>query len=139
VRYPVLLMFPWLVMSCGCITHTVRVEPAATAGSKPQLAVTSRLSATPRALVTISKTLPVEVRISAWCTGEAGLERDEQVVRSPLVWWQRFPCDIVSDLAPRRLVAETISTIAYLPVPSASEALLTLEAQRHGFAHAPSP
>jgi len=86
---------------------------------------------------TLTRHLPVAVWVDAVRHGPAGLERCELDVRSPLVWWQRFPCDIAADLLPIRYISLTTATIAYQPVPTGDEAALTSEATIHGFAHDP--
>jgi len=82
--------------------------------------------------------LPVSVDVDAVRHGPGGLERCELIVRNPLVWWQRFPCDIAADLLPIRYISLTTATIAYQPVPTCDEAALTSEATIHGFAHDPA-
>jgi len=87
---------------------------------------------------TLTRHLPVAVQVDAVRLGPAGLERCELDVRNPLVWWQRFPCDIAADLLPIRYISLTTATIAFAPVPTCDEAALTSEATIHGFAHDPA-
>jgi len=131
------------LLPSGCLEQTVRIDPAlapkpAPAKPVPQVVVINTRPYDAHKVFTLSKNLPVEVSVDAVRRADAGLERCELDVRNPLVWWQRFPCDIATALLPIRFLSLTTATIAYQPVPTCDEAALTSEATRHGFAHDPA-
>jgi hypothetical protein len=66
--------------------------------------------------------------------GGALARRDERL-RTPLPWWQRFPCDIAADLIPAQYTAKAETTLTLAPPVHYDDDALTQEARRHGFAH----
>jgi hypothetical protein len=95
------------VVLSGCVTHRATVAPA-TPVADGQAAGAQVLagSATPSE----SSPLPCALPVSAWRQDDDGtLYRWDALVLTPTPWWQRFPCDALSDgLVPgTRLIATT--------------------------------
>jgi hypothetical protein len=56
-------------------------------------------------------------------------------MRTPLVWWQRFPIDIATDLIPIDCTVVAEATLAPRPVATRTRADLDREAAAAGYAH----
>jgi hypothetical protein len=126
----------------GCIEHSVRIDaPSGGLPAGARIVVgTHPLAGTLPS--TTTNVLPLELPISSWALTRQGLERYDVVARSPLVWWQRFPCDIVTDLALHRFRASTEITLAYrlvTPQDATSPDALAQAALAHGYAHQHQP
>lgn len=129
----------------GCVVHEARVTvppaPSAGPGSKApptRMVVGTRPSApASKDPVVLRGPLPQDVQVSAWHMDADGsiLCRAEQRVTTPLSWWQRFPCDIVSDLIPADVVARSEATLECRPVPATDAAALAESARCDGYAH----
>jgi hypothetical protein len=122
---------------CGCVTHEARIaapaHPPAGAhvviGTHPYVGKFPDLITSPE---------PIELPITAYATSDQGLLRCNAVIRTPLVWWQRFPCDIPLDLLPVHPKASAEITLEYhlvTPQDASSPSALAAAALAHGYAH----
>lgn len=126
----------------GCISHRAQLHPP-DHGDQPRrvvaMAVDGRIhgSADPIVESAIHKEgpLPLEIQATLWQRDQQGnLWRGDAQVQSPRPWWQRFPFDVVSDLAPITFSASAASTITVQRVPSITISELNAAAARFGFA-----
>ncbi|MCS6970232.1 MAG: hypothetical protein RMM29_08135 [Planctomycetota bacterium] len=123
-----------LLCNGGCLTHTVRVEPADEAPRGGQAAVGTQVQAGAPQLTRRSP-LPHEVPVSWAVRDEAGrLGFAQAIVRSPLPWWQRFPADFFVDLWPGEVEVECVHRLSPQPLVPRSHAEITAEARAHGYA-----
>jgi hypothetical protein len=146
VTVPVLL--GWLALACGCVQHRTAVNPPLPASPPPagespvitQLIVGAKVIDEPKQPVTHSSPLPLDLPVSVWRRDSDGtLHRGELRVTTALPWWQRFPADAVTDLAPYDAEVFASGTAAFTPVPTADRAQLFAEAERDGYAHHGDP
>jgi len=124
-----------LVLPCaGCLVHTARVDAAgadpAAGRSAVGLTVAEGAPAAER-----RGPLPHELP-ATWLVrdGEGRLCVGHAIVRSPLPWWQRFPCDLAVDLWPGDVVIAARATVEPRPLTPRSSDELTAEARAHGYA-----
>lgn len=135
MRLAAILVVPALVASGGCIEHTARVQPDPVGGPNERVIVGTRGLRGPALGTEVTRPLPVELPVSAWELREGAIARREVRVRTPLPWWQRFPCDAATDLLPMTYSAVTQTVITLEPPTRYDDDALTQEARRHGFAH----
>jgi hypothetical protein len=134
MRASTLLLVPAMLMSAGCIEHTARIQQDPARGPEERVVIGTRTLKGP-AGTEVSRPQPVDLPISAWELRGGTLARCEDRVRTPLPWWQRFPCDIATDLLPIRYPIETTETLSLAAPAHYDDDALTQEARRHGFAH----
>jgi hypothetical protein len=128
----------------SCLSHEARIAAppavAATAGGAVDgnTIIGEHAFATPPgppASTVQAGPLPQEVLVTAWQCDAAGvISRDQADVRTDLPWWQRFPCDMATDLAPGELVVRTEYRLALKPVTAHTRAELDREAISAGYA-----
>lgn len=137
-----------LVLACGCVQHRTAVNPPVPAAPPPagepavvtQLIAGATVVSEPRQPVTAASPLPIDLPVSAWRRDSDGaLHRSELRVTTALPWWQRFPADIVSDLAPIDAEVFASGTAVFAPVATVDRANLFAEAERDGYAHRGDP
>ena len=86
--------------------------------------------------MTEASPLPIDLPVSVWRRDSDGtLSRGELRVTTGLPWWQRFPADVVSDLAPIDAEVFASGTPTLTPVPLADRTRLFDQAARDGYAH----
>ena len=124
-----------LLLCGGCIAHTARVLPDPDAGPGERVVIGTRALPTPPAPMTVTRALPIELPLTAWEQRGGSILRRDEVIRTPLPWWQRFPCDIASDLIPTTSTAGVERTVSLVPPARLDDDALTQEARSHGFAH----
>lgn len=135
-----------LLLMSGCVVHEARVTiPPAPPVPKNHdapgplmLVVGSGRKAPAKTTPLIFRSpLPIDRQISAWQMDSTGtvLCRSELRVTTPLSWWQRFPCDIVSDILPTDYIAHSEATVECVPIAATSAAELAESARRDGYAH----
>ena len=137
---PFLIFGGPLLILAGCVEHETRVlAPVPAAGVEGAVVVgSSRTSIPPGAPAVTSdrSPLPRETVVSVWQRDSEGMiSREDLVVQTALPWWQRFPCDYVSDLLPidARVTAE--HAIAPRSITPRTRAGLDREAAAAGYAH----
>lgn len=137
-----------LALACGCVQHRTAVNPPLPAAPPPageaavvtQLIAGATVIADPNQPVTHASPLPIDLPVSVWRRDSDGtLHRGELRVTTALPWWQRFPADIVTDLAPYDAEIFASGTATFTPVPTADRAALFAAAERDGFAHRGEP
>jgi hypothetical protein len=138
-----MLLLPLLVM-VGCVEHRTAVSPPVKADPPPagepaaitQLIAGSKVINEPDQPVTGASPLPIDLPVSAWRRASDGtLARAELRVTTDLPWWQRFPADVVSDLAPIDAEVFASGTATLSPVPLVDRSRLFDQAARDGYAH----
>ncbi len=128
------------ILLAGCVSHEARVlappEPAGLVGSTAIGRETHPSPPGPGERTIERNALPREVAVSAWRRDADGvISRQEMMVRTPLVWWQRFPIDIATDLVPIDCTVVAEATLAPRPVATRTRADLDREAAAAGYAH----
>jgi hypothetical protein len=133
----------------SCLTHEARISasPAVASATNGQVdgntIIGAQIFATPPGPPPSSVQtgpLPQEVLVTAWQQDAEGhISRDEAKVRTDLPWWQRFPCDMATDLTPTNLVVRTEYRLALKPVTAHTRTELDREALSAGYASVPSP
>jgi len=132
-----------LGLSAGCVEHRTAVNPplpaAPAAAGEPatitQLITGATVTDEPRVPITESSHLPIDVPVSVWRRDSDGtLNRGELRVTTALPWWQRFPADIVTDLAPIDAQVFASGTPTFTPVVTADRNELFAQAARDGYA-----
>lgn len=132
-----------LLWSVGCVEHRTAVNPPLPASPAPagepatitQLIAGARVMDEPRAPMTEASPLPIDVPVSVWRRDSDGtLNRGDLRVTTALPWWQRFPADIVSDLAPIDAQVFASGTVTFAPVATVDRTALFAQAERDGYA-----
>ncbi len=129
----------------GCLTHEARITVPASAvqpATGPQLEGNTTIGAHsfltppgPPPSTVQRGPLPQDVTITAWRRDADGLiSRDDAEVVTGLPWWQRFPCDMVTDVAPTELVVRAEYDVVLTPVIAHTRAQLDHEAATAGYA-----
>ncbi|MCK6490023.1 MAG: hypothetical protein L6R48_17180 [Planctomycetes bacterium] len=125
----------------GCVMHEAEVRVPPVAGDAHGTAWLGNerraLPAAPPASRSERSQKPVELPVTVYLTqrdGAGGMLRWEGAVRTPLPWWQRFPCDIATDFWPGELVARTAVEASPVLVARRDPAELLAEARAHGYA-----
>lgn len=129
----------------GCLTHEARIQVPAAAvqpTTGPQLEGSTAIGAQtfptppgPPPSTVLRGPLPQDVTITAWRRDADGLiSRDDTEVVTGLPWWQRFPCDMATDIAPTELVVQTDYRLTLTPVVAHTRAQLDSEAATAGYA-----
>jgi hypothetical protein len=123
-----------LVLPCaGCLVHTVRIDGAGADPAAGRSATGLRVREGAPAAQQHGP-LPYEIP-ATWMLKEGDhLCIGHAIARSPLPWWQRFPCDLAVDLWPGDVVVATAATVTPRPVAPRSIADITAEARAHGYA-----
>ncbi len=127
----------------GCLSHEARVtcipDPVDQEGSTVIGRTTHNSPPGPPALTVDRSPLPRDVQLTAWRKSVTGgpLRRQETALRTPLPWWQRFPCDLAVDLTPMDITVAAASTIDPQPLTPRTYADLDREAAAAGYASAP--
>jgi hypothetical protein len=134
-----------VALACtGCVVHEARIDipppPAVRRNEEPygptRAVLLTREQPAPEKPVLFRGPLPQDLRVSAWRRDQEGrLCRAESRVTTPLSWWQRFPCDAVTDLLPIDVVARSEAVIILAPVPVCDAAALAAAARADGYAH----
>jgi hypothetical protein len=131
------------VLASGCIEHRARVANPVGDARADQAIVGGEaveVFASPDEIVVPGGARPVDATIDAWRHDESGtVLRWRGRVRTPLPWWQRFPCDVATDLWPGELACEATATVACVPVAARDPAELAASARRDGYARQPEP
>lgn len=131
------------LLSGGCIAHRTAVNPPLPAAPPPpgepaaitQLITGATVTSNPQAPITESSHLPIDVPVSVWRRDSDGIiSRGELRVTTALPWWQRFPADFVTDLAPIEAEVFASGTATFTEVPNADRAVLFAQAERDGYA-----
>lgn len=139
----VMLLLPVLV-TAGCVQHRTAVSPPLPAAPPPageraattQLITGATVTNEPTQPVTGASPLPIDLPVSVWRRDSDGtLSRGELRVTTGLPWWQRFPADVISDLAPIDAEVFASGTATLTPVPAVDRTHLFDQATRDGFAH----
>lgn len=135
--------------SAGCLRHTATAAvqtpyPPANAmtgtDEKPVfgLVVEARIvpAATP---IQRSGPLPQDIAITAWHREAGGaICRDDQLVRTGLPLWQRFPFDLFADAVPIQLAVERSAVLSPRPLAERDPAAISAEAAAAGYAQPPT-
>jgi hypothetical protein len=127
----------------GCVEHRTAVNPPLPASQAPagepttvtHLIVGSQVVAGPTVPVTEASPMPIDVPVSVWRRDSDGtLHRGDLRVTTARPWWQRFPADIVTDLAPNDFEVFASGTPTFTPVPTFDRAALYAQAASDGYA-----
>jgi hypothetical protein len=146
LTYPALL--GCLIATCGCVQHRTAVHPPTPAAPSPtgepaavtQVIAGAKVVDEPKEPITSASPLPIDLPVSAWRRDSDGpLSRAELRVTTARPWWQRFPADAVSDLAPIDAGVDASGTVELVPVPTVDRARLFADAERDGYAHRGDP
>lgn len=133
-----------MLMSVGCVEHRTAVSPPVQAAPPPmgepaaitQLIAGATVTNEPTKPITAASPLPIDLPVSVWRRDSDGtLSRGELRLTTDLPWWQRFPADVVSDLAPIDAEIFASGTPTLTPIPAADRTRLFDQAARDGFAH----
>lgn len=128
----------------GCLTHEARISvPAAAAqpATGPQLEGDTTIGAKtfptppgPPSSTVNRGPLPQDITVTAWRRDADGLiSRGDAEVVTALPWWQRFPCDMATDIVPTELVVRAEYRLALTPVVARTRAQLDQEAAAAGY------
>jgi hypothetical protein len=127
----------------SCLTHEARVTAPPAVGSTTSGEVDGNTIIGAQSFPTPpgpppstvqSGPLPQEVLVTAWQRDAEGLiSRDQADVRTELPWWQRFPCDMATDLTPTALVVRTEYRLDLKPITARTRAELDREALSAGY------
>jgi hypothetical protein len=132
----------------GCIEHRTTVHPPLPAAPPPagepaaitQLITGATITDDPTAPISESSHLPIDVPVSVWRRDSDGLiSRGELRLTTDLPWWQRFPADVVSDLAPVEALVFASGTAAFTEVQPVDRTTLFAQAARDGYARREAP
>ncbi len=127
------------MMLSSCLTHEARVTttpdaPEVEGGTAIGRATYPSPPGPPRETLARGP-LPQHLPITAWRRdGEGLISRAEAELLTPLPWWQRFPCDIVSDLMPTPIVVRAECVLVLRPVVGCTRAELDAAAAAAGYA-----
>jgi len=139
-----MMFMPLLLVSAGCVQHRTAVSPPLPAAPPPageraattQLITGATVTTEPTQPVTGASPLPIDLPVSVWRRDSDGtLSRGELRVTTGLPWWQRFPADVISDLAPIDAEVFASGTATLTPVPGVDHTHLFDQAARDGYAH----
>ncbi|HEX3132425.1 MAG TPA: hypothetical protein VHX44_02450 [Planctomycetota bacterium] len=128
----------------GCIEHRTAVSPPIHAPPPPagepaaitQMIAGAKVINEPDQPVIGASPLPIDLPVSVWRRDSDGtLNRGELRVTTALPWWQRFPADVVSDLAPIDAEVFASGTATLSPVPVTDRTHLFDQAARNSYAH----
>lgn len=136
------------LVGAGCLRHNASAAvqtpyPPANAMIGPDekpvagLVVEAQLvpTATP---IQRSGPLPQDIAITVWHREAGGaICRDDQLVRTDLPLWQRFPFDLFADAIPLQLAVERTATLRPKPLVERDSAAISAEAAASGFAQPP--
>jgi hypothetical protein len=133
-----------IIALTGCISHrAVILNPAQQAD---QATIGGRVVAKLEDKDIVQEQLPLDLLVSAWRvrTEEQGtVYRYHGRCRTPLSWWQRFPCDFFTDvMTPRDLVCERTLEISCVAVAASGSDDWLARGRLDGYVHgdkAPSP
>lgn len=123
-----------ILASAGCVRHEVALVPAP--GPALQVAAGPSAARPLAAPVTLSSPLPQDLPITAWRHDgpSDALLRAETRARTPLPWWQRFPADIVTDLAPVTFRCTTEARLDPAPLAATDWPAVVARARAAGYA-----
>lgn len=128
----------------GCVTHEIRVDVPAETISASAVPVEGRTVIGAATFIsppgpppsTVQRgPLPQDVTVTAWRRDSEGIiARGDAQISTALPWWQRFPCDMVTDVVPTELVVRSDHTLVTAPVATHTRAQLDAEAAAAGYA-----
>ncbi len=145
---PASLLMLMALTAVGCIEHRTTVHPPQPAAPPPagepaaitQLITGATITDDPTAPISESSHLPIDVPVSVWRRDSDGIiSRGELRVTTGLPWWQRFPADVVSDLAPIEALVSASGTATFTQVQAVDRTALFAQAARDGYARNEAP
>jgi hypothetical protein len=135
------LALPLLVpLATGCIRHEATVTPVAPPASARTggVAIAGTVRTWPQEPMQRAGALPQTIAADGWLGGDDGLAMARARVATPLQWWQRFPCDAVTDLWPGTITVAATRPLASEPVRPVDPAALRAEAAAAGYIAGPT-
>jgi hypothetical protein len=132
-----------VLLLSSCLSHEARVtcapEPVNAEGSTVIGSSTHPSPPGPPPVTIERSPLPRDLPITAWRQNVEGgpMSRQETELRTPLPWWQRFPCDLAVDFIPVDFTVAAATTISPQPLQPRTYADLDREAAAAGYAPVP--
>jgi len=125
----------------GCIEHEARITAAPVGADESGVAylgfTPQPIPSTPPPAVDQRSPLPISIPVT-WYTyrrdAHGAIMRDDRTVKTPLPWWQRFPCDVVTDFTPITMAVRVDTVITPREVALRDPAELKAEAKAYGYA-----
>ena len=125
-----------VLLNAGCIQHETVVRSSATTVPL-QVAEDTDLTTFTNP-IRLTSNLPIERRLSIWYRdGNGYFWRQEAHVQSGTPWWQRFPLDLVTDLAPVTFISSQEALIEVQQVNQLTKQSLDDLAQLYGYDYRP--
>jgi hypothetical protein len=136
-----LLVLVAMLSLSGCLEHEARVSAAPVGPDESGVAyfgfTAQPIPSDPPPAAEQRSPLPVSIPVT-WYTfrrdARGAILRFDQTVQTPLPWWQRFPCDVVTDFAPVTIPVRTAVVVTPREVALRDPAELKAEAHAHGYA-----
>lgn len=125
------------LMATGCVEHRAALETGEVEGMEPMGALAGTKVVYPwKGAIVHTDPLAAEMPVTVvFWTEDGRIARADARPQSPLVWWQRFPFDIGTDLLwPGQLITERVLTVSPQPMSTWNAETLTAQARLFGYA-----